>query len=97
MMLRLYSGLILLLVSLGGPVTACTSDFSCGIGAQCVKKPFKSRGVCMKTVDEYGTRTFDLPRTNSVGPRMDSGECSFNTDCPIGFKCDRGYKVCVKR
>ena len=95
-MVRFFA-LIVFWISFAGTVSACTSDFSCGIGAQCVKQPFKSRGVCMKTVDEYGTRTFDLPRTNSVGPRMDPGDCSFNVDCPIGFKCDRKYKVCVKR
>ena len=95
-MVRFFAFFVLLMFG-GGIAGACSSDFSCGIGAQCVKEPFKSRGVCMKTVDRYGTRTFDLPRTNSVGPRMDSGDCSFNTDCGIGFKCDRRYKVCVKR
>ena len=51
----------------------------------------------MKTVDEYGTRTYNLPSLESVGPRMNDNGCSFSTDCPIGFKCDRRLKVCLKR
>jgi len=76
---------------------ACMSDFDCGFGKVCVKKPYSSNGVCMKEVDEYGTPQYNSPKLNSVMPRMDDGECSFDTDCPIGFRCDRDYKVCVKR
>jgi hypothetical protein len=77
---------------------ACSSDFSCGIGYKCVKAPLQSSGVCMKTVDEYGTRQYNLPDPNSVGPNMNlGGQCDFNTDCPIGFRCDRRLKACIKR
>jgi hypothetical protein len=31
---------------------ACNSDYSCGVGYACVKEPYKTRGECMKTVDE---------------------------------------------
>ena len=76
----------------------CTSDYSCGIGFKCVKAPLKSSGVCMKSVDEYGLKQYNLPNSNSVGPNLDlDGQCSFDTDCPIGFKCDRNYKACIKR
>lgn len=76
----------------------CTSDYSCGIGFKCVKAPLKSSGVCMKSVDEYGLKQYNLPSSNSVGPNLDlDGQCSFDTDCPIGFKCDRNYKACIKR
>lgn len=76
----------------------CSSDFDCGIGSRCVKAPLQSSGRCMKSVDEYGTPTYDLPRTDSVGPNMNlGGDCDFDTDCPIGFRCHRKYKVCVKR
>lgn len=76
----------------------CASDYSCGIGFKCVKAPLKSSGVCMKSVDEYGLKQYNLPNSNSVGPNLDlDGQCSFDTDCPIGFKCDRNYKACVKR
>ena len=88
---------IFLVISYSSGALACSSDFSCRIGESCVKAPFKSRGVCMKTVDEYGTRTYNLPSLESVGPRMSNDGCSFSTDCPIGFKCDRRLKVCLKR
>ena len=78
--------------------TGCTSDYSCGIGLKCVKAPLESSGVCMKIVDEYGVKQYNLPDTNSVGPNLDlDGQCTFDTDCPIGFKCDRNYKACIKR
>lgn len=76
---------------------ACSSDYSCGVGYACVKEPYKTRGVCMKTVNEYGIQTFDLPRKRSIGPKMSGEGCTFVTDCPIGFKCDRDLEVCVKR
>ena len=77
---------------------ACYSDFDCGIGNSCVKKAFESNGVCMKNVDEYGTQQYNMPKLDSVGPNMNiDGDCSFDLDCPIGFKCNSTYKVCVKR
>jgi len=88
---------ISLFMCLGNSLFACSSDFSCSYGESCVKEPYKSRGVCMKTVDKYGIRTFDAPRSSSVGPRMNNDGCNFSTDCPIGFKCQRSTKVCVKR
>lgn len=78
--------------------SGCTSDFGCGVGYKCVKAPLKSSGVCMKSVDELGLRRYNLPSTNSVGPNLDlDGQCSFDADCPIGFKCDRTYKTCIKK
>lgn len=77
---------------------SCSSDFSCGVGFQCVKAPLKSTGVCMQSVNEYGTREFTIPNTNSIGPNMNmNGQCSFTTDCPIGFSCDTKLKACVKK
>ena len=75
---------------------SCSSDFSCGMGSACVKEPFKTRGVCMKTTNSYGVRTYDAPSTSSIGSKT-SGSCTFNTDCPTRYKCDRRYKECVKR
>lgn len=73
----------------------CSSDYSCGIGYKCVKAPFKSSGVCMKSVNDYGTPVYNTPRSDSIGIKTE-GQCMFNTDCPIGFKCDQTYKACVK-
>ena len=77
---------------------SCSSDFDCGMGASCVKQAFQSNGICMKNVNEYGVQQYNMPSTDSIGPNMNlDGECTFSTDCPIGFKCDSIYKVCVKR
>lgn len=87
------------LPSITAPTTKeCSSDFSCGIGYTCVKAPLKTSGVCMKSVDEYGLRQFNTPSTQSVGPNLDlQGQCQFDTDCPVAFRCDRTYKACIKR
>ena len=76
---------------------ACSSDYSCGVGYACVKEPYKTRGECMKTVNEYGIQTFELPSDSSIGPKMSGDGCTFATDCPIGFRCDRDLEVCVKK
>lgn len=87
--------LIFLVPDLGFP--GCYSDFDCGIGYRCVKAPLQSYGTCMKEVDEYGTPTYEMPSLDSVGPNMNiKGDCDFDTDCPIGFRCHRKYKTCVK-
>lgn len=75
----------------------CLSDFDCGLGYRCVKEPFKTRGVCMRPVDEFGIPKYDYsPRLDSIEPRY-QGDCDFDLDCPLGFYCHRKYKVCVKR
>ena len=75
----------------------CYSDFDCGIGRRCIKKPLSITGVCLTEVDDTGLKTFSLPSADNIGPNMNlDGECSFNTDCPIGFRCDRSLKACVK-
>lgn len=90
-------GLALFLVSAPDASFACSSDFSCGYGSRCVKAPLQSSGTCMRNVDEHGIRQFTPPRTNSIGPNMNvRGQCDFNTDCPIGFRCDQRLKACVK-
>ena len=50
----------------------------------------------MKEVDSFGTPTYRMPKSSSIGIGSADGDCDFNLDCPIGFKCDRKYKVCVK-
>jgi len=66
----------------------CSSRFDCGIGLTCVKDGIKP-GKCMKLVDESGMRSMDLD------PKP--ARCSYGTDCPLGFTCDREIKACVKR
>ncbi len=50
----------------------------------------------MKVVDRFGNSTYGRP-DNDIGIRPFGSGCRFNTDCSIGFNCDRTYKVCVKR
>jgi DNA-directed RNA polymerase subunit RPC12/RpoP len=75
--------------------SGCSSDYECGIGNRCVKAQYSSTGTCMKTVNQYGTPTYDLPDPNNIGINPYK-KCSFDTDCPIGFKCDSSYNACVK-
>ena len=88
---------ISLLVFSTGVLFACMSDFDCDYGSQCVKKPYQSNGVCMQSVNRYGVQQYNPPKLESVQPRMNNDGCNFDTDCPIGFKCDLNYKVCIKR
>ena len=76
------------------PSSFACSSFDCSFGG-CVKA-YKMRGQCMKAVNEYGVKTYQRPRTGSVYSGDSQGQCRFNTDCPIGFKCDRSLKACVK-
>jgi len=73
----------------------CSSDFSCGSGNVCVKAPFESTGTCMKSVDSHGLPTHNAPRADSINVNTE-GQCKFDTDCAIGFRCDSKYKACVK-
>lgn len=92
-----------LLASSGGTSGAeyqnrnCYSDYDCNLGSKCVKPPLQSEGTCMKSVNSLGVPTYSMPDSNSIGPNMDlDGQCSFDLDCPIGFKCNSHLKVCVR-
>jgi hypothetical protein len=75
----------------------CNSDFECTYGEKCVKPNYSGTGSCMKAVNNYGLPQYDLPRLNSVGPKTPSrSDCSYDTQCPIGFKCDSKSGACVK-
>lgn len=78
---------------------SCNSDFDCGFGNQCVKPAGTfGQGQCVTPVDEYGMKDISIPAP-SAGPREVSS-CSFDTDCPIGFRCQKKsadlYGLCVK-
>lgn len=72
--------------------SGCSSDFDCGLGQKCVKPQFSSKGSCMKSVNSSGIQQFNSHQ-NNVGPNMNK-QCTFNTDCPIGFRCSAGN--CIK-
>jgi peptidoglycan hydrolase-like protein with peptidoglycan-binding domain len=75
---------------------SCSSDFSCGSGKKCVKKPGQATGVCMTSTNSYGVKTYSAPSTSSILPNNNGGGCRYNTDCPVGFRCDISYRACVK-
>jgi hypothetical protein len=96
MKIRIFLLFLTMIIGISGTALACSSDFSCRNGEVCVKEPYKSRGTCMTAVNEYGTKTYQQPRSSSVFSGDSEGQCRFTTDCPIGFKCDRRLKACVK-
>lgn len=76
----------------------CWSSFECGVGSKCVKASWEATGICMDTVDRFGIRTYNLSDGSDIGINTDmDGDCMFDTDCPIGFKCDQKYRACIKR
>ena len=75
---------------------SCSSDYSCGIGKLCVKKPYASSGICMTSVNEYGMKTYPNKSTDSIYMGTTNKSCQYITDCPVSFTCDRTYNVCVK-
>jgi len=93
--LLLIAGL-LFLSNIVNAQKSCISDFDCRFGEQCVKAPFKLRGICMQSVDDFGIRQYPAPDPDSFMPKLE-GDCQFDIDCPIGFYCHPYYKACVKR
>ena len=75
----------------------CFSDYGCRMGYKCIKAKYSSSGQCMKPVDKYGMSKPTTSNRRNVGINYDDGDCLYSSDCPIGFRCDRKYKVCVKK
>lgn len=71
----------------------CTSDFQCPNGYACVKKPYQSRGLCLRSVSEWGNTMYEK-RIDSVYPGQPA--CDFHADCPVGFTCDVKLRQCVR-
>jgi hypothetical protein len=79
-------------------VSECSSDYQCTYGQRCVKGPMQSKGLCVQTVNQYGQPIQTQPRNNSFQPNISPiGQCTFNSECPIGFECNSRIKICVKR
>lgn len=77
--------------------SGCTSDYECGLGLSCIKGPMQSAGKCMQKVNEYGTPLPTINNPNSTLPNTNiNGQCTLNSECPIGFRCDMTLKTCVK-
>ncbi len=68
---------------------SCSSDFDCGFGNVCVKRPYSFSGFCARAVDDTDTPTYQAPRGDSIGPGQ--RECYFSTECPFGFTCAEGH------
>ncbi|MGI2006970.1 hypothetical protein ACRN98_23580 [Shewanella oncorhynchi] len=77
--------------------SGCTSDYECGLGLSCIKGPLQSTGQCMQKVNEYGTPLPTISNPSSGLPNTNiNGQCTLNSECPIGFRCDMTLKNCVK-
>ena len=63
--------------------SSCNSNYDCAYRSVCIKKA--GRGQCM-----------ELPRGTSRS-NFKAIKCSGSFDCPSRSKCDRTYKICVKR
>lgn len=78
----------------------CRSDFECGIGRVCVKPPYSYTGTCAIPVNEYGTPVPGVLRHDSIGPGEPKGQCSWDSDCPVGFRCTKAngqlYGHCMR-
>lgn len=74
----------------------CTSDYECGVGQQCQKPVGSFNGVCVQRVDPNSMMPIDRkPRLDSW--KMETKEaCFVDTDCPIGFRCNRALNACIK-
>lgn len=65
----------------------CTSDSQCGYRSVCIRKRNKSygEGICMELERGLSKRSYEAET------------CRATSECNSGYKCDRTYKVCVKR
>ncbi len=68
-------------------VPKCSNDFECDYGNACVKDSGAFQGVCAKVTNAYGIPTYQAPRSDSIGPG--TGDCSFDTDCGPGWRCQK--------
>jgi hypothetical protein len=68
----------------------CFSDAQCPYGSTCVRRLNKS--MCVKLTDEFGREQFNTYRSGSSAK-----SCLSNVDCPTRFKCNRTFKICMKR
>jgi hypothetical protein len=99
-MLRVTAVLGILFLLIGNASAACNSDFDCGFGNKCVKASgdINITGVCVTPSDQFGNKTYDYSPPNSQPQNV--GNCSFDTDCGIGFSCmklsGQIYGICVK-
>jgi hypothetical protein len=79
---------------------ACNSDFDCGFGKKCVKASgdINITGICVSPSDQFGNKIYDYSTPRSQPHNV--GNCSFDTDCGIGFSCVKRsgqiYGICVK-
>lgn len=68
------------------PSRECGSDYGCPYGSTCVKEQYQVHGFCAKNVNAYSIPTHTPPDPNSVNVGGE-GDCSWDTECAIGFKC----------
>ena len=63
---------------------SCTRDGNCSYNEFCAKKPGMTRGECME-------------KPSGVGRNWSPQGCTRDSQCSVGGRCDRTYKICVER
>jgi len=91
---------LLMLLLNGVAFAACNSDFDCGFGNKCVKAKgdINITGICVTPTDQFRNKKYNY---SAPSPQPQTvRNCSFNTDCGIGFSCVKRsgqiYGICVK-
>lgn len=77
--------------------TRCWKNADCPSGQDCLIPEGAIRGVCGEKVDELGLPDHSV---TMPGDTEKTQNCSFDTDCPVSFKCkklDALHGVCAKR
>lgn len=75
---------------------SCTSDISCGGNLICVKPVNSYTGYCAVPVNESGLEQIHPRRERSLGQERFPA-CTYDLDCPTGFRCNRELNACVKQ
>jgi hypothetical protein len=100
LMMKIVTIVVALLLPGIAQATECSNDYSCGYNQVCVKTGYSSTGICATKVDRYGLPTYDSNKRGNFGPHDGSGNCSFDTDCDVGFRCYKNgaiYGRCMKK
>ncbi len=92
--------IFLFFLASGTAFAGCYSDFDCGVGNECVKAAgdINITGICVTPSDQFGNKTYNYSPPH--GQPHTVNNCSFDTDCSIGFSCVKRsgqiYGICVK-
>lgn len=81
----------------------CRSDYECGMSQKCVKTGYDYIGICVDVTDSFGNKQYNYyPNPKSIQGNDGKGDCRYDNDCQILFKCYRAnpydiYGYCIKK